>query len=225
MPRHDDLRVNRPCRRLERNPPPSVERPGTTGRRDRLRASLSGPGPCGPIAWVSPRTTALLGACGRVCRRSTATVVYKHRIRRLDGRARLPHRRGEGAFERTILQAPFSSQHALAAARRVPGSAAGALDVEEQHARGADARTVDHDGPPDCPWARIALLFEWLVFASPTLPGNLMVHTAGMPPADTNRLHREHDAGSAPQPTLSSLALRARRSTHPAAGMTLLPWL
>jgi hypothetical protein len=93
----------------------------------------------------------------------------------------------------------------------------------EQHARGVDARTVDHDGPPDWPWARTALPFEWLFFASPTLPINLIMHTTGMPPADTSRLHRKPDSGPAPQPTLSSLALHAHRSAHPAAGIDIAP--
>jgi hypothetical protein len=101
--RHAHLRVKGPCRRPEHGPPSSVERPGTTGRWDRLRARFSGPGQCGPVACANPQTSAGLGACGRVYRRSAATVDYKNRIRRLDRRARLPHRHGNGAFQRTIL--------------------------------------------------------------------------------------------------------------------------
>lgn len=213
----------RACRLPDRSPPPSIEGPGTTGRRDRLRARFSGAGQCGPVACVNPQTSAVLGACGRVYRRSAATVDHKNRIRRHDRRARLPHRHGKVAFEQTILLAPFCSEHALEAARRDPTSAAHARVLVEQHARGADERTVDHDGPPDWPRARTALPFEWLLFASPTLSIDLIVHTAGMPAADTSRLHREPDSGPAPQPTLSSLGLHAHRSAHPAAGIDIAP--
>jgi len=44
----------------------------------------------------------LLGACGRVHRRSAATVDHKNSIRSLDGPAWPPYRRGKRAFERNI---------------------------------------------------------------------------------------------------------------------------
>lgn len=58
--------------------------------------------------------------------------------------------------------------------------------------------TVDHDWPLDRLSARTAPPFECLSFLSPTLPRNLIVHTAGMPCADTSRLRREPDPGAHP---------------------------
>ena len=60
------------------------ERPGAVSRGVRLRPGFFGPAQCGPVARVNPQTSALLSACGRVNRRSAATVDHKNRIRNLD---------------------------------------------------------------------------------------------------------------------------------------------
>jgi hypothetical protein len=49
---------------------------------------------CGPVAWVKPQTSAVLGACGRVQRRSAASFDRQNRTRSLDTWVRLPRRHG-----------------------------------------------------------------------------------------------------------------------------------
>jgi hypothetical protein len=98
-------RVGGHCRRPEHSQTSPFERAGTTDRRDRLRPMHSGPGQCGPVAWVNSLTSAVLGACSRVHRRWAGNVDHKNRIRSRDTRDRLPCRQGRGAFERTIAPA------------------------------------------------------------------------------------------------------------------------